>query len=69
MSESTTEAFSTTTSEALHVRSSKSLAMGVASGMRRNVGPVPLFFERAEGPYFFDVDGHRLLDYTLGWGR
>ena len=21
-----------------------------------------------DGPYFWDVDGNRLLDYTLGWG-
>ncbi len=61
-------ALSTTASEALHRRSIRSLAMGVASGLRRRVGPVPLFFERGEGPYFYDVDGNRLLDYTLGWG-
>src|SRR4029079_8059359 len=36
--------------------------------MRRHLQPVPLFFERGDGPYFFDVDGHQLLDYTLGWG-
>ena len=36
--------------------------------MRRNVTETPFFFERGEGPYFYDVDGRRLLDYTLGWG-
>lgn len=36
--------------------------------MRRSVTPVPLYFERADGPYFFDVDGHQLVDYTLAWG-
>jgi glutamate-1-semialdehyde 2,1-aminomutase len=60
--------FSTEQSVALLHRSSRSLALGVSSGLRRHVGPVPLFFERGEGPYLFDVDGHRLLDYTLGWG-
>ncbi|MEO7403407.1 MAG: aspartate aminotransferase family protein [Burkholderiales bacterium] len=60
--------FSVEQSAALHRRSSHSLAMGVASGMRRQLAPVPLFFERGDGPYLFDVDGHRLLDYTLGWG-
>jgi glutamate-1-semialdehyde-2,1-aminomutase len=55
-------------SAALLARSRRSLAMGVASGMRRAGGPTPLFFERGEGPYFIDVDGHRLLDYTLAWG-
>ena len=60
--------FSFDESRALHERSSASLAMGVSSGLRRNVGPVPMFYERADGPYFYDVDGHQLLDYTLGWG-
>ncbi len=60
--------FSTPQSEALHRRSCQSLALGVSSGLRRNVGPVPMFFERGDGPYFFDVDGHKLLDYTLAWG-
>jgi len=61
-------AFDTTRSRALLERSRRSLALGVASGMRRAGGPTPLFFDRGEGPYFIDVDGHRLLDYTLAWG-
>ena len=60
--------FKTDRSAALYERACRSLATGVASGIRRNVTPVPLYFERADGPYFFDVDGHRLLDYTLAWG-
>ena len=40
---------------------------GVSSSMRKNVRPL-LFFERAEGPYYFDVDGNRYIDYTLAWG-
>jgi glutamate-1-semialdehyde 2,1-aminomutase len=60
--------FSVKESAILHRRSSNSLAMGVSSGLRRHLRPVPLFFERGDGPYLFDVDGHRLLDYTLGWG-
>jgi glutamate-1-semialdehyde 2,1-aminomutase len=55
-------------SQALHARSRESLAMGVSSGMRRAGGPCPLFFERGEGAWYFDVDGHKLLDYTLAWG-
>lgn len=61
-------AFDCPASAALFERSRQSLAMGVASGMRRAGAPQPLFFERGEGPYFFDADGHRLLDYTLAWG-
>ena len=60
--------FDTSRSQALLARSRQSLAMGVASGMRRAGGPTPLFFERGVGPYSIDVDGHRLLDYTLAWG-
>src|SRR5262245_27996228 len=62
------EPFETTKSEALYKRAAQHLALGVSSGMRRNVTPVPLYFERANGPYFYDADGHELLDYTLGWG-
>ena len=58
----------TARSTALFDASSRYLAMGVSSGMRRGVTSPPLFFERAEGPYYYDVDGNRLLDYTLAWG-
>ncbi|WP_460533268.1 aspartate aminotransferase family protein [Humibacter ginsengiterrae] len=30
--------------------------------------PHPLYFERGEGQYLFDVDSHRYVDYVLGWG-
>ena len=60
--------FTFTTSAGLLARSQAALSMGVSSGMRRAGGPSPLFFERGEGPYFYDADGHRLLDYTLAWG-
>jgi glutamate-1-semialdehyde 2,1-aminomutase len=52
----------------LHEAARKVLATGVASGMRRRATPIPLYFERGDGPYFYDVDGRRLLDYTLAWG-
>ena len=43
---------------------------GVNSPVRafRAVGGQPLFIERAEGPYLYDVDGNRLIDYVLSWG-
>ena len=62
------EPFDTPKSAALHERSSRSLATGVSSSLRRHVTPVPLFFARGDGPYFYDADGHELLDYTLAWG-
>jgi glutamate-1-semialdehyde 2,1-aminomutase len=32
------------------------------------VGGSPLFIERAEGPYLFDIDGNRYIDYIGSWG-
>jgi glutamate-1-semialdehyde 2,1-aminomutase len=32
------------------------------------VGGEPLFFQRGEGAYLFDVDGNRYLDYIGSWG-
>ena len=32
------------------------------------VGGEPIFIERAEGPWLFDVDGNRYLDYIGSWG-
>ncbi len=40
---------------------------GVSSSMRKNVTPV-LYFERADGPFFFDADDNKYVDYTLAWG-
>lgn len=60
--------FVTEQSVSLLERSRRSLAMGVSSGMRKAGAPAPLFFERGEGAWYFDADGHRLLDYTLAWG-
>ncbi len=43
---------------------------GVNSPVRafRAVGGTPVFFERAEGPWLFDVEGKRYVDYVLSWG-
>ncbi len=32
------------------------------------VGGEPIFFERAEGAYLFDLDGNRYIDYIGSWG-
>ena len=34
----------------------------------RAMGGQPLFVERGEGPYLYDVDGNRFIDYVLSWG-
>jgi len=32
------------------------------------VGGEPIFFDRGEGAYLFDIDGNRYIDYVLSWG-
>ena len=43
---------------------------GVDSPVRafRSVGGQPLFIQRGTGPYLYDVDGNRYIDYVLSWG-
>lgn len=43
---------------------------GVNSPVRafRGVGGIPRFIERGQGPYLWDADGHRYVDYVLSWG-
>ncbi len=43
---------------------------GVNSPVRafRSVGGEPLFIERAEGAYMYDVDGNKYVDYIGSWG-
>lgn len=43
---------------------------GVNSPVRafRGVGGTPVFIDHAEGPYIYDVDGNRYLDYVQSWG-
>ncbi|MCB9992121.1 MAG: aspartate aminotransferase family protein [Hyphomicrobiaceae bacterium] len=40
----------------------------VNSNVRLAGYPLPLCFERGEGPYLFDIDGNRYVDYALGMG-
>ena len=43
---------------------------GVSSPVRafRAVGGQPLFIDRGKGPFLYDVDGNRYIDYVLSWG-
>ncbi len=43
---------------------------GVNSPVRafRGVGGTSVFIDHAEGPYIYDVDGNRYLDYVQSWG-
>jgi len=55
---------------ALFQEAQKLFPGGVNSPVRafRAVGGQPLFIERGEGPYLYDVDGNRYIDYVLSWG-
>ena len=55
-------------SRQLLAEAAKYLPGGVNSNYRLGISPTPLVFERAEGPYLYDVDGNRLTDYYLGMG-
>ena len=54
----------------LFVQAQKHIPGGVNSPVRafRGVGGDPIFFERAQGAYLFDVDGKRYTDYVGSWG-
>ncbi len=52
-------------SHELFARACRSLAGGVSSEFRKSS---PLFFERAEGVFLWDVDGNRFLDFALSQG-
>jgi glutamate-1-semialdehyde 2,1-aminomutase len=43
---------------------------GVNSPVRafNGVGGDPVFFDRGEGAYLFDVDGNSYIDYVGSWG-
>ena len=32
------------------------------------VGECPIFIRRAEGPYLYDIDSKRYIDYICSWG-
>jgi glutamate-1-semialdehyde 2,1-aminomutase len=54
-------------SKALFERAGKSLLAGVPmSWMVKWAGAFPPFVREAQGAHFFDVDGHRYIDFCLG---
>lgn len=51
-------------------RAQQTIPGGVNSPVRafRSVGGTPRFIQRAEGPYMWDADGQRYIDYIGSWG-
>lgn len=56
--------------ESLFERAQKVIPGGVNSPVRafRAVGGTPRFIARAQGPYIFDAEGKRYIDYIGSWG-
>ena len=61
---------SLTRSHALFDEAQELLPGGVNSPVRAflGVGGTPVFIDHASGPYLYDVDGNRYLDYVQSWG-
>ncbi|MDO6433798.1 glutamate-1-semialdehyde 2,1-aminomutase [Flavitalea sp. BT771] len=57
-------------SQQLFERAQQSIPGGVNSPVRafRSVGGTPIFMQKAEGAYLYDVDGRRYIDYIASWG-
>jgi glutamate-1-semialdehyde 2,1-aminomutase len=62
--------FTTARSHALFQEAQQLMPGGVNSPVRayRAVGGDPVFIDHAHGPYLYDVDGNRYLDYVQSWG-
>ena len=60
----------TSTNAELFERAQRVIPGGVNSPVRafRAVGGTPRFITRAEGPYIFDAEGKRYIDYIGSWG-
>ncbi len=59
-----------TRSHELFEESQKSIPGGVNSPVRafRGVGGDPIFFKSASGPFVYDADGKKYIDYVGSWG-
>lgn len=62
--------YNTSRSEYLFAAAQKLLPGGVNSPVRafRSVGRNPIFIKRGQGPYIWDEDGNRYVDYVLSYG-
>ena len=58
------------TNESLFARAQKTTPGGVNSPVRafRSVGGTPRFITKAQGPYFWDAEERRYIDYIGSWG-
>lgn len=54
-------------SQQMFARAKQAIAGGIAHD-GRYIKPFPVYIDRADGPYKWDVDGHKLIDYAMGHG-
>ena len=66
----TTPVLNTTRSQAIFGEAQSLMPGGVSSPVRafKSVGGQPLVFDRVKGPYAWDVDGNKYIDYIGSWG-
>jgi len=57
-------------SEALFKRAVACLSGGVNSPVRafKAVGGTPVYIDKGEGPFIYDIDGNKYLDFCCSWG-
>lgn len=57
-------------SRAMFAEAQEYIPGGVNSPVRafKSVGTDPVFIQRGDGPYLWDVDGNRYIDYVGSWG-
>ena len=60
----------TETNDTLFARAQRVIPGGVNSPVRafKAVGGTPRFVQRAQGPFFWDAEGRRYIDYIGSWG-
>ncbi len=65
-----TSTFKTTRSQELFQQAKELMPGGVNSPVRafKSVGSEPVFIDRAQGAYLWDVDGNQYIDYIGSWG-
>jgi len=54
-------------SRAHYAKARQLLPSGVESNVRF-FEPYPFYVKKAQGPYLWDIDGNRIIDYALGYG-
>ena len=66
----TAPTLNTTRSQELFSAAQALMPGGVSSPVRafRSVGGQPIVFDRVKGPYAWDVDGNKYIDYIGSWG-